>query len=104
MESEVALTVVAAAEVVAETSQLIIRVHQPDRGLAADGDIHATAIAKAKALLLETTCRIDPSCVIVALLQKFKSPPSSNTSAFPQVSVRTCPIRFSLGGISPQGG
>ncbi len=43
LDTEVALAVVASREVVAKAGQLMIRVHQPDRELAADRDIHALA-------------------------------------------------------------
>jgi hypothetical protein len=51
LEAKVVLAVVAAGEVVAEAGQLIIRVHQPDRDLAADGDIHATADRHGKGIV-----------------------------------------------------
>lgn len=51
LEAKVALAVVATGEVVAEAGQLIIRVHQPDRDLAADGDIHATADCHGKGIV-----------------------------------------------------
>ena len=51
LEAKVAPAVVAAGEVVAEAGQLIIRVHQPDRDLAADDDIHATADRQGKGIV-----------------------------------------------------
>jgi len=51
LEAKVAPAVVAAGKVVAEAGQLIIRVHQPDRDLAADDDIHATSDRQGKGIV-----------------------------------------------------
>jgi hypothetical protein len=52
LEAKVALTVVAAGEVIAEAGQLIIRIHEPDCEVLRDGDVNAAPIARANALLV----------------------------------------------------
>ena len=71
LEAKVALAVVAAGEVVAEAGQFIIRIHQPDRDLAADGNIHATADRHGKGIVARRLAAACSGVLVAGIGVKF---------------------------------